>query len=151
MESVQLTAHLVVSPDAVVARFEGEIDMAVADEFWAHLQTALVAASTDRARPLIIDLQAVDFFGSAALNDVMRCHDEGASNGVAVGLVATSPVVVRVVQATGLDEFITIYPTIDDARRSLGWATQISPPIRSRAPREQDLGTDQFGLDADNS
>lgn len=120
-QPTQLMAHHEVCENAAVVHFEGEVDMAVADEFWSHLKAALDAASTNRARLLIIDLQAVDFFGSSGLNDVARCHDEGASNGVAVVLVSTSYIVARVIQATGLGEILALYPTIDDALRSLCW------------------------------
>jgi anti-sigma B factor antagonist len=110
---MQLIADREMRKDAVVVRFEGEVDMAVADEFVSHLNAGLDAASVDR--PLIIDLDAVSFFGSSALNDVQRCHDEGARNGIAVRLVTNSHIVIRVIQATGLDEILAVYPTIDDA------------------------------------
>jgi anti-anti-sigma factor len=112
---MQLTAHHELRDEAVVVRFEGEVDMAVADEFASHLKAGLDTASIHPVRPLIIDLQAVTFFGSSALNDVLACHDEGASNGIAVALVTTSRTVVRVIHATRLDEILAVYPTIDDA------------------------------------
>ena len=45
----------------------------------------------------------------------MRCHDEGASKGIAVALATPSPIVLRVIQAARLDEILAVYPTIDDA------------------------------------
>jgi anti-anti-sigma factor len=113
---MQLIADHEVRDDAVVVRFEGEVDMAVADDFASHLKAGLDEASS--GRPLIIDLDAVSFFGSSALNDVMSCRDEGASDGIAVRLVTTSHIVVRVIQATGLNEILAVYPTIDDALES---------------------------------
>lgn len=110
---MQMMAHHEVRDDAVVVRFEGEVDMAVADEFASHLKTGLDQASVDR--PLIIDLEAVSFFGSSAINDVLECHSAGASNGIAVRLATNSHIVVGVIQATGLDEILAVYPTIDDA------------------------------------
>jgi anti-anti-sigma regulatory factor len=48
------------------------------------------------------------FFGSFALNDLVRCHDEGASDGVPIALVSTNSMVSRVVQATRLDEILAL-------------------------------------------
>jgi anti-anti-sigma factor len=116
----QLTAHHELRDDAVVVLFKGEVDLAVADEFRSHLKAGLDAASTHPGRSLIIDLQAVAFFASAGLNAVLTCHNEGASNGIAVGLVTTNPTVVRVIKATRLDDILALYQTIDDALGSFG-------------------------------
>ena len=117
---MQMMSHQEMRADAVVVRFEGEVDLAVADAFRSHLSAAMVdAVSAKPVRPLIIDLQAVAFFGSSALNDVVRCHDEAASNGVAVGLVSANPIVGRVIHATALVEILALYQTVDDELRSL--------------------------------
>lgn len=110
---MQLMAHHEVRENAVVVRFDGEIDLAVADEFRSHLKEGLKAASTHPGRSLIIDLHAVSFF--ASVNDVLQCHNEGTAHGIAVGLITTSYIVIRAIQATQLDEILTVYPTIDDA------------------------------------
>jgi anti-sigma B factor antagonist len=122
MEPMQFMAHHEASENAVVVRFEGEVDLSVADAFWSHLATAAMnAASTTPVRPLIIDLKAVDFLGSRGLRDLVRCYDEGASSGVAVGLVsAAGSIVAHVIHATAVDEILPLYPTVDDALRSLG-------------------------------
>jgi anti-anti-sigma factor len=112
---MQFNAQREFREDAVVVHIEGEVDMAVADEFASHLKAGLDAASTHPGRMLIIDLQAVTFFGSSGLNAVVRCHDDGTGNGIAVALVTTSRTVVRVIQATRLDEILRVYPTVDDA------------------------------------
>jgi anti-anti-sigma factor len=90
---MQLTAYHELHDDAVVVRCEGEVDLAVADEFRSHLDAGLDAASANR--PLIIDLQAVAFFASAGLGAVLKCHDERASSGIAVSMVTTSPIVIH--------------------------------------------------------
>jgi|ERR1700712_4820248 anti-anti-sigma factor len=99
--------------NAVVVRFGGEVDLAVADELMSHLNEGLNAASAYGGRSVIIDLQAVSFPGSG--NEVLRCHDEWAANGIAAGLVSKSYSVVRFIQAARLDEILAVYPTIDDA------------------------------------
>ena len=101
--------------DAVVVRIKGEVDMPVVDEFNSHLRQGMNTASTDPVRPLIIDLRDVDFFGSAGLNAVLRCFNDGLANGVAVRLVATNPIVVRVFELTMLDKALVLYPSLGEA------------------------------------
>jgi anti-sigma B factor antagonist len=129
---MQLMAHHEASEDAVVVRFEGEVDLSVGDAFWSHLTAAIDAASANPVRPLIIDLQAVGFFGSPGLRDLVRCHDEGASNGIAVGLVCAGSIVAHVAHATAVDEILPLYPTVDDALRSL--CRRVKPGESRRGP-----------------
>lgn len=111
----QLTASRQLFDGAVVIRFEGEVDMAVADEFRSHLKAGLDAASPTPGGSLIIDLEAIAFFASTGLNALVACHDEGASNGIPVRLVTHDSPVVQIIKATHLDEILPIYPTVDDA------------------------------------
>ncbi|UXA09211.1 STAS domain-containing protein [Mycobacterium sp. SMC-2] len=101
--------------DAVVVRVEGSVDSSTVDEVAAHLTAALKLAETHPARLVVVDLQAVDFFGSAALNAVLECHDEGKEAGTAVRLVAAHDHVLRPIQVTELDRILDIYPTLSDA------------------------------------
>jgi anti-sigma B factor antagonist len=109
---MQMAAHHEVRENAVVVRFGGEVGLAVPDEFMSHLNEGLNAASAFDGRSLIIDLQAVSFPGSG--DEVLRCHDEWAADGIAVGLVSKSYSVIRFMQAARLDEILAVYPTIDD-------------------------------------
>lgn len=96
-------------------RVEGSVDSSTVDEVAAHLTAALKLAETHPARLVVVDLQAVDFFGSAALNAVLECHDEGKEAGTAVRLVAAHDHVLRPIQVTELDRILDIYPTLSDA------------------------------------
>ncbi len=116
---MQLMARRQRREDAVVVRFKGEVDLAVADEFRSHLEAGLDVASTHPGQSLIIDLQGVTFFSSAGIQAVVSCHDQGANDGIAVGLVSTSVSVVHVIKATRLDEILALYPTIEDAINAL--------------------------------
>jgi hypothetical protein len=89
------------------------MQLAVADEFMSCLKRGLNTASAGDGWSPIIELQAVSFL--ASVNDVLRCHDEGAANGIAVGPVSKNYSVIRVIQATQLDEILAVYPTIDHA------------------------------------
>lgn len=113
MQPMQLIVHHEIREDAVVLHVKGDIDMAVADELKSHLRTGLTLA--DAGRPLIIDLQAVDFMGSVGLTALLTCHYEGLKKQIAVGVVSTNPATVRMVNMTRLDDILELFPSIDSA------------------------------------
>ncbi len=104
-----------VREDAVLVHVEGDVDSSTVEELSAHLAAALRSAATHPARLVIIDLQRVTFFGSAALNAVLDCHEEGKESGTAVRLVAAHDNVLRPIEVTELDCILDIYPTLSDA------------------------------------
>ncbi|MGD1255222.1 STAS domain-containing protein [Mycobacterium seoulense] len=101
--------------DAVVVRVKGGVDSSTVDEVTAHLTAALKLAETHPARLVVVDLQAVDFFGSAALNAMLECHEAGKEAGTAVHLVADHDQVLRPIEVTELDRILDIYPTLPEA------------------------------------
>jgi anti-sigma B factor antagonist len=109
--AVQHQAH----QDAVVVRVEGDVDASTVGELTAHLADALKLAATHPARLVVIDLQAVDFFGSAALNAVLDCHEDGKAGGTSVRVVADHDQVLRPIQVTELDRIFDVYPTLSEA------------------------------------
>jgi anti-anti-sigma factor len=104
-----------VRPEAVVVRAKGELDSNTVGELTAHLDAALHEAANHASRLLIIDLQALTFFGSAGLNAVLDCHRQGLQAGTSVRLVADSEVVVRPIEVTNLDSVFELYPTLSEA------------------------------------
>ncbi|ORB33788.1 STAS domain-containing protein [Mycobacterium paraseoulense] len=101
--------------DAVVVRVKGGVDSSTVDEVTAHLTAALKLAETHPARLVVVDRQAVDFFGSAALNAMLECHEAGKEAGTAVRLVADHDQVLRPIEVTELDRILDIYPTLPEA------------------------------------
>lgn len=101
--------------DVVIVSVKGDVDSSTVGELAAHLTTALGLASTQPVRPVVIDLLAVDFFGSAALNAVLDCHEDAKAAGTAVRLVADHDQVLRPIQVTELDRIFEIYPTLSAA------------------------------------
>ncbi|BBX64964.1 anti-sigma factor antagonist [Mycobacterium saskatchewanense] len=101
--------------DAVVVRVKGDVDSSTVDELTPHLTTALELAATHPARLVVLDLLPVTFFGSAALNAVLDCHEAGKEAGTAVRLVADGDNVLRPIQVTELDRILDIYPTLTEA------------------------------------
>lgn len=101
--------------DAVIVRVKGDVDSSTVDQLVDHLTGALKLAATHPARLVVVDLQAVDFFGSAALNAVLDCHEDGKAAGTAVRLVANHDQVLRPIQVTELDRIFDISPSLPDA------------------------------------
>ncbi|OBK98746.1 anti-anti-sigma factor [Mycobacterium sp. 1245499.0] len=101
--------------DVVIVSVKGDVDSSNVGELAAHLTTALGLASTPPVRPVVIDLLAVDFFGSAALNAVLDCHEDAKAGGTGVRLVADHDQVLRPIQVTELDRVFDIYPTLSAA------------------------------------
>ncbi|CPR11660.1 anti sigma factor antagonist [Mycobacterium bohemicum DSM 44277] len=101
--------------DAVVVKVAGDIDSSTVDELTPHLTAALKLAEAHPARLVVLDLQPVTFFGSAALNAVLDCHEKGKEGGTAVRLAADQDHVLRPIQVTELDRVLEIYPTVSDA------------------------------------
>ncbi|MFZ0907538.1 MAG: STAS domain-containing protein [Mycobacterium sp.] len=104
-----------VRPEAVVVQAKGEVDSSTAGNLTAQLAAALQQAGSQASRLLIIDLQAVTYFGSAGLNAVLECHRQGLDAGTSVRLVADNGLVVRPIEVTNLDTVLELYPTLTDA------------------------------------
>jgi anti-anti-sigma factor len=101
--------------EAVLVRVQGDVDSSTVDKLAPHLTAALKLAASHPARLVILDLQPVTFFGSAALNAVLDCHEEGKESGTSVRLVADHDHVLRPIQVTELDRVLDIYPTLSEA------------------------------------
>jgi anti-anti-sigma factor len=110
-----LVVDFEVRPEAVVVQATGEVDSSTAGDLTSHLDAALQQAGTQASRLLIIDLQAVTYFGSAGLNAVLDCHKQGQQAGTSVRLVADNGLVVRPIEVTNLDTVLELYPTLPDA------------------------------------
>jgi anti-anti-sigma factor len=101
--------------DAVVVRVQGDVDSITVGELSSQLATALKLAVTHPARLLIIDLQPVTFFGSAGLNAIFDCQEQGLAGGTSVRLVADNEHVIRPLEVTKLDRVFEIHRTLTDA------------------------------------
>ena len=112
-----LTVARAASADAVVVHVKGAVDSSTVDELTAHLNAALKLAAKHPARLLVVALQAVTFFGSAALNAMLNCHEGGKKTGTSVRLVANHGDVLRPIEVTELDQILEVYPTLSDALR----------------------------------
>lgn len=103
--------------DAIVVSARGDIDSSTVSELTAKLAIALQHAVVHPARLVILDLQAVTYFGSAGLNAVLDCREEGDAAGTSVRVVADDPQVTRPIEVTNLDRVLEVYPRMADALR----------------------------------
>ncbi len=99
-------------------RVQGEVDSSTVDELTPRLTDALRLAASHPSRLVVVDLQPVTFFGSAALNAVLDCHEDGREAGTSVRLVADHDQVLRPIQVTELDRVFEVYPTLSAALHS---------------------------------
>ncbi len=110
-----LTVECQEREDSIIVRATGDIDSSTVAELTTKMSLALQAAATHPARLIIIDLRAVTFFGSAGLNAVLDCHEDGANAGTLVRLVADNAHVLRPIEVTNLDRVFDIHATLTDA------------------------------------
>ena len=104
-----------VADNAVVVRADGEVDSGTVDTLTEALTAGLAAAGEHPARVLVVELQDVTYFGSAGLNAVLSCYEQGLADGVSVRVVASNAEVVRPIEVTKLDGLLRPYPSVADA------------------------------------
>lgn len=106
--------------EAVVVHVKGEVDSSNVGALISDLGAALRQAGTHVAKLLVIDLQALTYFGSAGLNAVLECHRQGTDAGTSVRVVADNELVVRPIEVTNLDRVLELFPTLTDALQDHG-------------------------------
>lgn len=100
------------SDTTAVLHVAGELDLFTAPVVDSNIAKHL----TDRPRThLVIDLTAVDFFGSAGLATLVRAADTAAERRVELVLVAASRIVLRPLQVTGTTSVFTIVGSMAEA------------------------------------
>ena len=99
------------SPDLripqVVITLPGEIDMSNAGQ----VHYTLVHALVDGPAVLIADAVRTMFCDSATITMLLRAHDQAAATGTQLR-IAASPALRRVLELTGADSRLHVYPTI---------------------------------------
>jgi anti-anti-sigma factor len=106
--------------DAVVVKVRGDVDSLSVDALNSHLTKARGNAVCHASRLVVIDLAEVTYFGSAALNALLSCHEDAAAEGSSVVIVADQPYVLQPIEITGLHRVLATYPTIEQALRRDG-------------------------------
>lgn len=113
----RLTVAHEVSDEAVIVRAAGDVDIGTVHGLVAGLKAGLSLVANHSSRLLVVDLQGVTYFGSAGLNAVLECHEQGLEAGTPVRLVAADGKVLRPIEVTNLDSILNVYPTVARAVR----------------------------------
>ncbi|TPG35776.1 STAS domain-containing protein [Mycolicibacterium hodleri] len=98
-----------------VLSLDGVVDLATSPT----LEQQLTELMDDGPAALIMDLTAVTFLASVGLRILAETHERIGGNGK-FAVVASGPITARPIQLTKLDEFLALYPTVDDAVMALG-------------------------------
>jgi anti-sigma B factor antagonist len=93
---------------ATVVAADGIVDMAAAPALTNQIRDIL------RRRPevLVVDLTAVSFLSTAGMSVLMEADRKTRQLGIAFRVVAHSPVTVRPMELLGIDDQLSIYPTL---------------------------------------
>lgn len=95
--------------DILVIHAAGEIDVLTAPQLAGSIATAL----SERSAALIVDLTEVTFLGSAGLGLLIGAKEQAADR--RFGIVTSTPVVRRSLEATGLTDVLAVFPTLREA------------------------------------
>jgi anti-anti-sigma factor len=116
---------------AVVAS-TGEIDLTNAE--W--LRDALLSALNAGASCLVVDLTATTFIDSAGVTALVRASRRASASDAVLRLAVTAPAVLRVLNLVGIDQLISVYPSVAAALDSLPQAMVIDSS--THMPSESD-------------
>ena len=100
--------------DLIVLRVAGDLSSFVCKE----LEDAVTSALEDRPSKIVLDIEKVEFAGSAALRVFLTLAKKGRSESIAVVIVAPTPEVAEVFQITGLEKYLTIVSSTEEATGS---------------------------------
>lgn len=92
-----------------------EVDMLTAPQLTEAIHDAFSRAPA----ALIIDLSEVQFLASAGMTVLVAAREE-AGQSTRFAVVADGPATSRPIEVLGIDNFLALYPTLDDALRDVG-------------------------------
>ena len=99
--------------DAVVLAVTGAVDEVTAPSLATDLDVVLMGEPA----VLVIDLTAVEFMSSAAMNLLVETQRLTAATATTVRVAADGTATSRPMRFIGIDRIIELYPTVDEALR----------------------------------
>jgi anti-sigma B factor antagonist len=105
-----------------------EIDIANADQ----VREDLLSVLNHGAATLIVDMGGTTFCDSAGVNALVRAHKRATANDSDMRVVVSAPAVQRVLNITGVDHLMDIYPSV---AASLAGADQPGPDEKASPHR----------------
>jgi anti-sigma B factor antagonist len=104
-----------------------EIDIANAGQ----VRDDLLSVLNRGAAALVVDMGGTRFCDSAGVNALVRAHKRATASGSEMRLVVSAPAVQRVLDITGVDRLMDIYPSV---AASLAGADQPGPDGKASPP-----------------
>ena len=101
--STQLDVQTTADNNGLLVTVSGELDMAVADEFFHIVLKELVGA-----RNLVLDFARVPFSDSSGIRTLVHLYHHQANVGGTMRLINTTQAVRRVIETSGLAEYFGI-------------------------------------------
>ncbi|NUP01846.1 MAG: STAS domain-containing protein [Nonomuraea sp.] len=98
-------------PGVVVIEVRGEVDATNHERLREHIRVA-------RVRPddhVVFDLGELTFMDSAGLHVLLACHQDTQRHDARIYLAAARGAPARLLEITGVDAHIPVYPTADAA------------------------------------
>jgi anti-sigma B factor antagonist len=102
--------------EAAVITLPEEIDISNADQ----VRDDLLSLLNRGPAVMIVDMAQTTFCDSAGVNALVRAHKRATANGADMRLIVTSPGVQRILNITGVDSLITVYPSVTTALAGVG-------------------------------
>jgi len=112
-DSAELVVHTGDAGAYVIIHLAGDLDLESAPALTAELSKQL------GARPVLLDLDRIEFMDSSGLGALVGAHKEAVASGGALLLAAPGPRVQRILKVTKLNEVFAVYETVDQAVASL--------------------------------
>jgi anti-sigma B factor antagonist len=102
--------------EAAVITLPEEIDISNADQ----VRDELLSLVNRGPSVLIVDMAETTFCDSAGVNALVRAHKRAVANSAEIRLVVASPGVSRILNITGVDRLIPLYPTVTESLETAG-------------------------------
>lgn len=99
-----------------------------------HIREELLSVINHGARVLTADMTATTWCDHAGADAVARAFQRGVISGTELRLVVSAPIVLRVLSLSGVDQLVSIYPSLDAA-------TAVPPPATVPAQTAAPAGT----------
>lgn len=111
MELVTADLHGVNGEVFPLLTCSGDLDIASSESFRAALMPLFSGSSP----AVVVNLESVPFIDSTGLSVLIACHKAAVAHGCDCRYVINVPKVLRVVEATQVNKFLSIYPSTETA------------------------------------
>lgn len=95
---------------AICLVLSGELDLATAETFRAHLRVAVQGTGG-----IMLDLRDLRYLDSSGLNALLDTHRDASPSGRRIALVKPSPVVRRILSVLRLENLMPVFSSVEEA------------------------------------